>query len=152
VRADVSVQINAPIDRVFHWIDEPECVMQWLKHMAEYTRSDAAAPTKGLPIHQVWDDDGKRTDISGHITMYEPHTRLGVCLTGTGFGIDVGYELKENDGGTLLTQRTTIEYKGILRMVNLVASKYLSKSYTEELKFNFARLTELCEAEVATVE
>ena len=150
MHSDVSIVIHAPIDVVFHWIDNPECVMKWLRHLAQYDRPDDVGIKEGLPIHQVWDDNGKRTNINGHITLYEPHTELGFFLEGNGFSIQVDYELKEQDGSTRLTQRTKIEYKGILRLISLVAAKYLENSYVKELKVNFAELTELCEAEGAT--
>lgn len=146
MRNKYTIEIAAPIQRVFQCIFEPQAVMQWLTHVAEYELLDETRDKVGTRVRQVWDDNGQRTELNGEITAYTPHTRLGLRLAGARFKVAVDYVLKDLGGRTELTQETHLQYQGLLRIIDLGAGRLLRKSYAEELKRNFARLTELCQS------
>ena len=147
MRAEYTVEIAAPIEHVFRWIDEPECVMQWLPHLAAYECLDETDDKAGTRVRQVWDDKGHQTELRGRITTYSSHSQLGIRLGGDRFKVEVDYILRDLDGRTELTQVTRFQYMGLLRWIDLVAGRSLRKSYVEELKRNLAKLAKLCESQ-----
>ena len=146
----VAVEIVAPVERVFRWIDEPDCVLQWLTHLSEYERSDETEVKVGTRLRQVWLDNGRRTEFEGQITAYSPYSELGIKLSTKKLNIQVDYTLRDVGGKTHLTQTTLMQYSGLLRLIDSIAGRSLQKSYLNELKRNFARLVDLCESESAT--
>lgn len=148
MRITYTIEINAAPERVFHCIDHPERVVEWIGHLVEYNRLNENGDRVGMAVHQVWEDDGVRTDINGHITAYAPDTKLGIHLAGKGFEVDVHYQLESRGDGTRLTQTTHIRYSGIfLKPISIVGVYFFKKSYLTEQKKNFVRLAKLCEAE-----
>lgn len=140
-----TMEIAAPAEVVFEWIDEPERVMQWLGHVVEYERADETQEKVGTRVRQVWDDAGHRTELNGHVTAYEPGQRLGIELAGDGVKVKVDYTLRDLGGRTELSQETDMRYMGLLGVIDMVAGPLLRKSYRGELERNFARLAKLCE-------
>ena len=144
----LTVEIEASVETVFHWVVDPECVVQWLNHLADFDFLDDASAGVGAKFLQSWDDDGDNSQISGTITEYIENERYCIHLIGKGFQVDVEYRFKDIEGRTRLMQKTTFDYKGIMKMIEKVVGGKIRRSYEDEAKRNLARLMELCENEV----
>lgn len=143
----LTIEIDATPDVVFRWVVNPECVVQWLNHLSNFEFLNDAEPDAGVKFVQTWDDDGDNSEIGGTVTEYSPNERYCIHLDGKGFQVKVEYRFKDIDGRTRVTQKTSFDYKGIMKMIEKVVGGKIRRSYEDEAKRNLAKLMDLCEAE-----
>jgi hypothetical protein len=118
---------------------------------------DSVAPQcRRIPIHQqrnpfgryaleqVWNNEGAMTKFEGEITVYELNKVYGLHLNNKNTQVDVLYILKKSGAKTHLTQETTFQYSGMMKLIDKVAVAAIQKSYIDQAKQNFSRLIELC--------
>jgi uncharacterized protein YndB with AHSA1/START domain len=145
----LTIEIDAPVFTVFRWVVHPTCVVQWLNHLSNFEILNDDDPGVGAKFIQSWDDDGDNSSISGTITEFIKDERYCIHLDGKGFQVDVEYRFKDIDGRTRLMQKTTFDYKGIMKMIEKVVGGKIRRSYEDEAKRNLARLMDLCEEDAA---
>ena len=146
MEAKLTVEIGAAPEVVFDWVTKPECVIQWLNHLSQFEFLDDAEPCVNARFKQTWDDEGENSEIIGTIVDYVPSERYAIHLDAKGFQVDVAYRFTKVDKGTQLTQKTTFDYKGIMKMIEKVVGGKIRRSYEDEAKRNLAKLMDLCEA------
>ena len=143
----LTVEIDAPTEVVFRWVVQPECVVQWLNHLSNFEFLNDAEPGVGAKFLQTWDDDGDNSEIGGTVSEYIENERYVIHLIGKGFQVDVEYRFKDIEGRTRLLQKTTFDYKGIMKMIEKVVGGKIRRSYEDEAKRNLGKLIDLCEAD-----
>jgi len=84
------------------------------------------------------------TKFEGEITVYELNKVYGLHLNNKNTQVDVLYILKKSGAKTHLTQETTFQYSGMMKLIDKVAVAAIQKSYIDQAKQNFSRLIELC--------
>ena len=149
MQTNLTIEIDAPVATVFKWIVQPDCVIQWLPNVAEYTFTNSATASVGTQLKQVWNDDGAMTTFEGEITVYDLNKEYAIHIGNKNTQVDVHYTLVGSGKTTRLTQVTDFQYSGMMKLIDKVAAPAIQKSYTDQAKQNFLLLIDLCTADNA---
>lgn len=143
-----SVDINAPAEKVFYWLEDSQRCMQWLDGVVENEDLEIKEGVVGSTCRQVYEENGKRMEGFGKTTEYEKNKRLRVWIDYKMFELDVLYTLEENNGVTTLTQTADTKFNGFfMKIMGWVMCKLMPNSGKKCLDKSFAKLKELCEKE-----
>ena len=142
-----SIDIAASADKVFHLLDDPEQLPTWLSMVVENEQLHETAERIGTTFRQVVVENGRRRELLGTVTGYEPNKRLTLHLNAKGFDVDVEYILAETDGQTRLTQISDVHFHGLFKLMALLLAPFYQGSAQSQLEKDFAKLKKLCEAE-----
>ena len=141
-----SVEIDAPPERVFYWLDNPHRVMQWLPNVVENENLVVTPNKVGSTFRQVYVENGRRIEMFGTVTAYEANRRLASEITGKQFDLSVDYRLEDLGGRTRLTQEAEPRFKGIFKIVGLLLMPLVKKAYEKQQDDCFATLKRLAES------
>ena len=100
-RSEHRIEIEAPRERVFAWLVEPELMLRWIGGLREFHPLDPE-PGVGARSRQVVDVAGRRMDVESRITAFEPGRLVAAELDGKGFHVDTRHELEDDGDGTLV--------------------------------------------------
>ncbi len=147
-----EIEIDATPERVFHWLDDPERVMQWAENVVENENLHETANKVGSTFRQVYDENGRRMEFMGEVLAYEKDRRLHITMTSKMFDLDVDYELVGIDGdGTRLVQDSTVSWKGMMKLIGPIMCKFMAKSGQDCMEKDFGRLKHLAETSAEPV-
>lgn len=142
-----SVDINAPADKVFYWMDDSQRLMQWMDGVVENEDLEVTPDKVGSTFRQVYDENGKQMEGHGKVTEYKENKRLRVAIDYGMFELDVLYLLDENHGITTVTQTSDTKFKGFfMKIFGWVMCKFMQGKATECLDKSFAKLKEFSES------
>lgn len=140
MRTQGSVEIDAPPERVFYWIDDAERVKAWLPNLVESEDLEVTGNRIGSTFRQVYLENNCRMEMQGVVTGYEPNRRLACEMHSNGFDLTVDYRLEDLGGRTRLTQDSQVRMKGLWRIVGLVMGPFLRRSSQRQLDQALATL------------
>jgi uncharacterized protein YndB with AHSA1/START domain len=134
-RNEHSVEIDAPAERVFAYVAEPEHMRKWIGGLIEFRPLDEG-PQLGSRAIQVVELSGKKWELESEITRYEPPELLEARLVApNGFESVASYELEEADGRTRVTTRMTTEYKHrVARLLGGVVTRQAQRKLVSDLE------------------
>jgi uncharacterized protein YndB with AHSA1/START domain len=98
-RNEHTVEIDAPPDRVFEYVSQPELMKEWVGGLIEFRPLDPG-PALGARGVQVVEVGRRNWELESEITRYQPPRILEARLTHRGFESTAAYELEERDGRT----------------------------------------------------
>lgn len=115
VRADamniaMQVDIEAPLDTVWSFLDDPAKVPLWMPEVVEVSypaRYDRDNPI-GTRFRQIVQEGGRKKTYLGDITAYEKPRLLGIRLGDGRLRLDVTYRLTPMGTGTRVDCQTKI--------------------------------------------
>lgn len=142
-----SVTIRAPIERVWHLIDDPAQLSRWMEGLVESRDLDGAGASRrvGTRFVQRIREGGRETEYQGAITDYEPPSRLGLTIGNRIFAMRVLYRLERVAEGTRLDYSAGLERGGAFVRVMSSLFGWLTRRI---LRRQMARLTALAEAPI----
>src|SRR5262245_20481637 len=106
-----SLEIDAPIERVFAWVYESDRNKQWLPNLVESEVLVTVPEGKGSKFRQVYVENGRRMEMVGEVVGFERNRYLACALSGAAFGVDVDYRLEDlGRGRTRLTQTSEVRF------------------------------------------
>ncbi len=147
MRCTSSIEIQAPPDRVFFWINDPEQVMKWVPNIVENEIVEEKPGHVGTSVRQVYEEHGRRMEFHGTVTRHEENRSLGMNLQGDMFDLEVNYELEDLGGRTRVTQHAEVRFKGfMMRILGPIMSFFTKKSSNRTLQESFERLRDHCES------
>jgi uncharacterized protein YndB with AHSA1/START domain len=140
-RNEHSVEIDAPAERVFPYLAEPDLMREWVGGLLEFRPTDAG-PALGSRAIQVVEIAGKKWEVESELTRYEPPRELEARLVASkAFESVATYRLEEVDGRTRVTTTMESEYRVARLVGGLIARKAQKK-----LETDLARLKQVVEA------
>ncbi len=112
-----SVRINAPPERVWQYLEDPERMKLWNPKIKAVVSVSWGQRCKGFRYRLTYVLGGKESEISAEIEEYQPPTKLVIRHTGGrlppgGYAQEI-YELSRENGGTALTQTIQVHNSGI---------------------------------------
>lgn len=141
-----SATIRAPIERVWHLIDDPAQLNRWMEGLVESRDLDGGAPRRvGSRFVQRIREGGRETEYQGEITDYEPPSRLGLTIGNRIFAMRVLYRLERVAEGTRLDYSAGLERGGAFVRVMSSLFGWLTRRI---LRRQMARLKALAEAPI----
>ena len=106
-----SVDINAPIEEIWRWIENPETMPQWnpkVKKVVALSPPYCVDYTYGITYQM----SGKTSEFSAQFVEHQPPHRLAIRLTSPAypreFYVEERYILREEAGATLLNQEIVV--------------------------------------------
>ena len=140
-RNEHSVEIDAPVERVFEFVAEPERMHEWVGGLVEF-RKLGPGPQLGSRGVQVVNMAGRRWELESEITRYEPPHELEARLVHKDFESRARYRLEEGDGRTRVTTTMDIQYKQTF--ARLLAG-VVTRQTQRKLEADLARLKQVAE-------
>ena len=101
MKNSTTIDIGAPPDRVFYWLDDAQRVMQWLPNIVENEDLEVTENRVGSTLRQVYLENGRRMEMHGVVTGYEPNRRLACDITGDVFDLSVDCSCFAKSGGRI---------------------------------------------------
>ncbi len=148
MKSSLSIEIDASPERVFCWLEDAERVMQWVPNIVENENLEVTEEKVGSTFRQVYVENGRRMEMFGLITEYEPNRQWNLEIDGSGFKLFLEYRLEDLGGRTRLTQDTDIQFKGLFKIIGLIMAPLLRKSSRKQHEDSFQKLKNLAESEV----
>ena len=140
-----SIEVEAPPQRVFYWLDSNERIMKWLPNIVENEDLNITENRVGSTFRQVYVENGRRMEMHGVVTAYEPNRRLACDIKGDAFDLQVDYRLEDLGGRTKLTQDSEVRFKGLFKIIGFLMAPLVKKASMKQLQETFANLKRLSE-------
>lgn len=104
MRYTFTLDVNAPADKVFDLIHDPEKHKLWLQGVEETRYLGAYDPEYpvGTKFKQKIREGGRVKEYDGEVTAFARPTHLGIRLDSPQFSVAVDYRLTPLDGDTRL--------------------------------------------------
>ena len=135
-----SITIPKSPGDVFPWLLEEDKVPQWTTRLQNYEVLGSGTIARGTRIRQVLTVSGQALDIEIEVTRFEPPGFAESRFSTNGMDVETTYALRENGGGTELTQTLDGRANGFkARLLLPVVQPKLEEKIAEDL----ARLREL---------
>ena len=141
-----SIEIDATPERVFYWLDDAERVMEWVPNIVENEDLEITEDKVGSTFRQVYEEHGKRMEMQGIVTGYEPNKRLACEINGQQFDLFLDYRLEDLSGRTRLTQDSAVKFKGFFKILGPIMVPFIKKSSMKQLEESFSKLKNFVES------
>lgn len=98
-----EIDIGAPAERIFPWLEEPARMQQWVQGLehSEYLEP-GAVPAVGTRFRQRMREMGRTVTYDGEVLERDPPVLLEVVLTHRRFEMRIAYRLGARAQGTHL--------------------------------------------------
>jgi uncharacterized protein YndB with AHSA1/START domain len=116
IQHEAILHINRPVEQVFAYVTDLSKVKNWQDDV-EVIESLMRGPLRvGAQFREVRHVNGKRTENRGQVMALEPNKRFETRTT-TKPQVLVSYAFAEEDGGTKLTYKFSLETAGTMRLM-----------------------------------
>jgi len=139
-----SIEIDRPIEEVFRLTNED--VAKWSIVVVEDERIDENPKGVGTRFRMATEDHGKRMEFQGVVTAYDPPWASAVKMTGAMFDIEAAYSFEDLGGKTKVTQFSTVNGKGFMKLFFLLFGRMMNKASCDALAKELNCLKNYCEA------
>lgn len=126
-----SIEIDRPIGEVFAYTNDK--VAEWSLTVVEDEVIDEKNGV-GTTFRCVTEERGQRMDFDGIITLWEPPTKSAINLIGKSFDIVAEYRFEDLNGRTRVTQESTVNGKGFVRVMFFLFGWLMNKQGCEAVK------------------
>lgn len=131
MRVETTVQIDAPLERVWPLLDEDENLKLWMPDVIETTYPDGKpeGDPVGARFEQKIREGGRINTYLGEVTAYEPRRLLGVRLGDErNFSTDVSYRLTKQGTGTRLDYACDVQlFSWLSRVMILIGGPMMRR-------------------------
>ena len=142
-----SVNIAAPPHIVFQWVSEPDKLVQWISVLQSEERLEDKPGHVGSRFRQRYKEGGREFTMDGQVTRWEQDRAVSVHLTSSMVDITIDQDLEPISIGTRVTQRTNLQFKGVMKLVGGVMGALSSKKNERQMQADFDKLKGLAEAQ-----
>ena len=140
-----KININAPPEAVFYWLEDPRRAMKWMTSVSHTKMLEEKPEMVGTTFVETIQEGGRSKELHGIVTDFVRNNRLGFHLEGDLSISHVTFTLEEKGDTTLLTQKAEVQFKGMFRVIGIFLGLFLKRQIVKQAQDEFARLKELCE-------
>jgi uncharacterized protein YndB with AHSA1/START domain len=137
-----KVVIDRPIEEVFAYVVDQSKVEEWQDGVVESVVLAGEQMQVGTKYQNTLEMFGRRFDVTGELTAYQPHTKFSFRNTSSSLPADGTFTFREVRGGTEVTLVTEVRPKGLAGL----AGPLVAGTMDGILKTSFVRLKEILEA------
>ncbi|MGI9387107.1 MAG: SRPBCC family protein [Methyloligellaceae bacterium] len=136
--------IDAPIARVWSFLDDDEKLPLWMPQSVEITYPDGInrQALVGTRFRQKLKEGGRIREYQGEVTAHEPPYLLGIRLFDDSFAVDVIYRLTSDGDKTTLDYRADVALKSLMARIMGRLFGWLTKRLIRQLMGNLKRVAE----------
>lgn len=143
MRSTGSIEIDRPIDEVFHsTIDN---VAAWSVIVVEDEILEEKPEMVGTTFRTLTVDHGKEMEFQGIVTGHDPPRSHAIHMTGKMFDIVVEYAFEDLSGRTRVTQTSKVTGKGVFKIILLLTGWLVNKSNCQAVQKELHSLKAFCE-------
>jgi uncharacterized protein YndB with AHSA1/START domain len=147
MKTTYSLEIEAPPERVFEWLGHAQRALEWVPNLVESEDVDVTPSKIGSTFRHAYLERGRRMEMHGKVTGYEPNRRLTIEMQGEAFDLWVDYRAEDLGGRTRLTQESEVKFKSLaMRIVAALMRPLIAKAARQQQAESFAKLKRLAEA------
>jgi hypothetical protein len=140
-----TTEIKATPEKVWYWLGTPERAMVWQTNVSKTVILQGTPNWVGTTFRETIEENGSSTDMEGVVTDYRENQALAMHLNGKYNVVDVEWRIEERGEHTRLTVYSNIRFRSFIKILSFLIRPVFKKKITEQLKVEFAKLTELCE-------
>ena len=140
-----TIAINAPRQIVFSWLDDKDRAKRWMQGISRSETIRETPERVGTTFRECLEEDGHEIEMEGVVTDFVQDELLSVHLESKVHTADVTFALEERDGVTLLRQDVALQFKGVLRVLDLLMHARIKRKITSQTRSEFQALKRLCE-------
>jgi len=144
MQTELSVEIDRPIAEVFDYTTNN--VAEWSRTVVEQEVLEEKPEGVGTTFRVVTEERGRRMEFQGVVTRHEPPTASTVVLRGDQFDIEAAYLFEDLSGRTRVTQRATVNARGIFRAFLFLFGWIMRKGSCKAQELELASLKRRLEA------
>lgn len=140
-----TLDVAAPLEKVFGLVDDPEKLKLWLEGLEETTYFSDAGSRKevGTKFKQKIREGGRLVEYDGEVTAYAKPKHLGVRIFNKHFSVQVDYRFTPVADGTRLDYSADITFfNWFARILGFLFGLFMRRI----LKKQMAKLKGLAEA------
>ena len=139
IRLEHSVVIKRPIEEVFAFVTDFDNLPQWDPAVLEAKITSEGPVGVGTTLREVFLLLGRKVELPGEITEYEPNRKFGFKATSGPMPAEVTMTLEPAGGSTKFTIVAEAEPKGFFR----VAEPLVARTLRRQSETNHANLKDL---------
>lgn len=142
-----SMDINAPIERVFQFIDEEEKTKLWIEELVGNTYIGTFDPKNpvGAKFKQKLKEGGRIAEYDGEVLAYQKPNLLSIRLGNKMFSVDVTYRLSKIPNGTHIDYICKQTFHSLIaRITGTLFSGFMNRVFRKQM----TKLKEMAEREV----
>jgi uncharacterized protein YndB with AHSA1/START domain len=128
-----TTRINAPPDKIFPYLVEPDRLRKWVGGFVESRPIHGSRPGVGARSIDVFIENGREILLETEIRRYEEPTRLEVWIRGPGVEIISDYRLAGHEA-TELTHRQDVRFRGLAKLVAPFIGGVTRRRLVEDLR------------------
>lgn len=132
-----SMDIDAPIERVFPFIDEEEKTKLWIEELVGNTYVGTVDPNDpvGAKFKQRLKEGGRIAEYDGEVLAYQKPNLLSIRLGNKMFSVDVTYRLSEIPNGTRFDYTCQQTYHSFLaQMLGTLFSGFMKRVFRKQMR------------------
>ena len=144
MQTEMSVEIDRPIEEVFDYTTNN--VAEWCSVVLKDEIVDQKTAGVGTTFRLITEERGHRMELQGIITRHKPPTAHAVLMKGKQVNIEAEYFFEDLGGRTRVTQRSTVNGKGFVKVMFFLFGWLMKKSSCNALEKELSNLKRLLEA------
>ncbi len=144
----VEIEINAKVDQVFHWLNDPDCLLKWIPNLVENEQLISTENKVGSTFRQVYLENGRRMEMTGEVISFEENKTIGCAISGKMFDLEVHYCLEDLGNRTKVVQTSEVKMKGVFKIIGFLMGAFMKKGASKQTAEFFLALKKLVEEDV----
>lgn len=140
----MSVEIDRPIHEVFEYTTKN--VAEWSTIVVKDEVVEEKPGGVGSTFRVTTEEKGRRMEFEGVVTRHEPPNVHGIFMKGGAFDIEAEYTFEDLGGRTRVTQRSSANGRGFLKVMFVLLGWLMKSSSEGALEKELQNLKRLVEA------
>ena len=145
MRNEVAVEIDRPIDEVFHLTNDR--MPEWSIVVVENEVLDETREGVGTTFRTTTEENGKRMVFEGIVTRHDPPHASAVRLTNAMLDIETEFTFQDLGGRTRVTQTAKVNAKGFSKLLMFLFGWWVNKANCEGSQNELQSLKRFCEGQ-----
>jgi hypothetical protein len=144
MRSELHVDVPRPRRLVFPTVLDN--LSEWSETCVEDEVLEQVGESEpGTTFRVVTQESGRRMEFTGVVTAHRPPEHSACRLSGPAFDIHVAYDFEEVEGGTRVTQRSTVEAKGLFKLLFFLLRPLMRRKSCESQAKELDAMRAYCE-------
>src|SRR5512138_845786 len=142
IKLDHSEKINAPVERVFEYVTDPDTAAEWQDGVIESSKTPAGEMRTGSTMKTIRTMMGQRIESTAEVTEYTPNQAYALKTTGGPVKFNMRQTFTPDGGGTRVDTHIEMEPGGAMQ----VSEPMIAGSLSEQIEKNSKKLKEIMES------
>ena len=134
IQVDVSIDINAPVDKVFEYSTNNENDPAWMEEVVKVRKTSDGPVGVGSTFINYGEFLGRGFEDSHEIVEYDPNTSMTVVQKTGRVPFEANYLYRPLEGGTRFSMHIEAEPGGFFKLATPLLRRWLKSQFETNLK------------------